>query len=192
MRRLPTARLVAVRLQLDRFMYRAFIALVDASRARLFELVRRNDDGVLRETFVELVDLVNPAGRLRASEQFSDTRARNAPPARLASRPQQGYDDHREAHIDQFEAKFAVQVAHEIDRLLRERATERLIVCAPPRMLGMLHGPLHQLHREGLVIEQVGRDLGKLATLELRVRLAEYGLLPPRPSREDRMRAGSP
>jgi protein required for attachment to host cells len=50
-------------------------------------------------------------------------------------------------------------------------------------MLGELRGSLEQL-RPTLAITELERDLTKVATAELRDRLAVLGLLPPRPQRE--------
>jgi protein required for attachment to host cells len=157
-------------------MYRACIAVVDASRARLFTLERSTETGDLREELSEQRDLINPARRHRPSELFSDTR----PGTSRTGGRQYAFDDHRDAHIDQLDTEFAREVASELAALIRSAHARRLILCASPHMLGELRGVGRELRRDMLVIDEVPRDLVKLAPAELRDQLASYGLLPPR------------
>jgi protein required for attachment to host cells len=157
-------------------MYRACIAVVDASRARLFTLERSADGGELLEELVEQRDLANPARRLRPSELFSDTR----PGTGRTGGVQYAFDDHRDAHVDRLDAEFARAVVDELAALLRSARAQRLILCASPRMLGALRDVGRELRRDMLVIDEVPRDLVKLTPTDLRDQLASYGLLPQR------------
>jgi protein required for attachment to host cells len=160
-------------------MYRACIAVVDASRARLFTLERNADGGALREELVEQRDLVNPARRLRPAELYSDTR----PGMGRTGGVSYAFDDRRGAHIDELDAEFARTVVDELAALIRSARAQRLILCASPRMLGALRDVGRELRRDMLVIDEVPRDLVKLAPAELRDQLASYGLLPQRSAR---------
>ena len=164
-------------------MYRAFIAIVDASRARLFSFERTSDAEGLHDQLTELSDLVNPARRLRPSELFSDS----GPSASHTA--QHGYtlDDRREDHMARLDGDFARSVAAELGRLATD--ANRLVICASPHMLGHLRDVTAALHRPGLIIDELPRDLVKLTPPQIRDQLASYGFLPPplpRPVRDER------
>lgn len=152
-------------------MYRTCIAVVDASRARLFEHRRSVTAEGLEDELVELHDLVNPSRRLRPSELFS------GPPGTVRTGNLQfGVDDHRAEHVEQLDREFARDIVAAISSQLRERPAQRLILCASPRMLGILRTKLDV----ALPIDEVDRDLVKLTPPQLRDRLVSYGLLPDR------------
>lgn len=161
-------------------MYRVCIAVVDATRARLFSFEREAVAGGMRDQLSEISDLVNLARRRRPSELFSDTR----PGTHRTGRLQYAFDDHRDAHIDELDAEFARSVIAELDRLLQATRAHRLILCASPNMLGDLRDAADTLRRDHLIIDEHPRDLVKLTTPKIRDQLAAYGLLPaplPRP-----------
>ena len=158
-------------------MYRACIALVDATRARLFTFDRDTDPSGTREELVEHEDLVDPARRQRPSQLFSDSRPGSS---RVGARGF-AFDDHRDAHVKNLDAGFARVVVRELGALVERSGAHRLIVCASPSMLGELRAA--DLRSNGIVIDEVPRDLVKLTGSKLRERLAEYGLLPPVPPR---------
>jgi protein required for attachment to host cells len=160
-------------------MYRACIAVVDASRARLFTFQRSSDSGGLHEELTEQRDLINPARRKRPSELFSETRPSTGRTGGL----QFGLDDHRDAHVGQMDADFSRTVIGEVEDLLRSAGAERLIVCASPRMLGELRAVGSNLSRGAIKIDEIPRDLVKLTPAQLREQLAGYGLLPAPPER---------
>ncbi|HEX8108436.1 MAG TPA: host attachment protein [Kofleriaceae bacterium] len=160
-------------------MNRTCIAIVDASRARLFTFDRTQGASGLHEQLVEQRDLIDPARRLRPSEQLSDSRPGSSRTGGL----QFGFDDHRDAYLDRLDTTFARAVVDEIEALLRSSGARRLILCASPRMLGELRAAGGGLRREGLVIDELPRDLVKLTVPKLRERLGSYNLLPPLPRR---------
>jgi protein required for attachment to host cells len=160
-------------------MYRACIAIIDASRARLFTMERTQESDGVREHFTEVTDLVNPARRRRPSELFSDTRPGTSRTGSL----QYGFDDHRDAHIEQLDVAFARSVVGELEQLLRSTACQRLIVCASPNMLGVFRDVSADLRRDSLEITEVPRDLLKLTMPQIREQLGDYELLPPPPPR---------
>jgi protein required for attachment to host cells len=160
-------------------MNRTCIAIVDASRARLFTFDRTQGGSGIHEQLVEQRDLADPARRQRPSEQLSDRPPGSSRPGGL----QDGFDDHRDAHTDQLDAAFARAVVAEIEGLLRSSGARRLILCGSPRMLGELRAAGNSLRREGLLIDELPRDLVKLTVPKIRQRLGSYSLLPPLPRR---------
>jgi len=158
-------------------MYTSCIAVVDASRARLFTLQRTSDAGGLREDFLEQRDLVNPARR-RTSELFSSTR----PGVARAGGVQYGLDDHRDAHVDKLDADFSRVVIEQLAALAASIGATRSVICASPSMLGELRGARAALAAH-LELDEVDRNLVKLTPPRLREQLASYGVLPEPPPR---------
>jgi protein required for attachment to host cells len=157
-------------------MYRACIAVVDATRARLFTFTRDAESGSVLEEMSERADLVNPARHRTPAQLFSD----NTGSSRTGGL-QYGFDDHRDAHIERMDAEFARDVTAAIDELVRHTGSRRLVLCASPRMLGELRAA--ELRRVGLAIDELPRDYVKLTVAQLRTQLAELGLLPALPPR---------
>lgn len=155
-------------------MHRTCIAVVDASRARLFTFDRSVEAGGMHEELVETTDLVNPARRLTQGEQLSDSRPGSS---RVGTRGF-AYDDHREARTEEIDRGFAKLIAQELQRLTLSPQVQRLIVCASPRMLGELRQASRTFERSGLEIAELARDLVKLTPPQLREQLGDYGLLP--------------
>lgn len=159
-------------------MYKACIAVVDASRARLFTLERSDEVEGLKEQLTEERDLVELARRMRAADLFADTR----PGANRTRGLQYGLDDHREGHLEAYDAEFARTIMNELATLLRTSKARRLILCASPGMLGELRQVRDGLPKD-VTVDEVARDLVKLTPTQLRDQLADYGLLPARPPR---------
>ena len=164
---------VGYALALRSSMIRTCIAVVDASRARLFTYERANESGRVMENLVEQRDLINPARRLRPSELFSDSR----PGANRIGRLQYGVDDHRDAHLDAMDAEFSRLVVAQLKEQLRATHAKRVIICASPRMLGELRKAESKQPLD-IEFEELARDLVKLTPTQLRDHLAAYGLLP--------------
>ena len=159
-------------------MYRACIAVVDASRARLFTYERSAEVEGVKERMIEERDLVNPARRLRPSQLFSESR----PPSARTGDLQYTIDDHRDAHIEALDAAFSRAIVGELRELVRASHPTRVILCASPNMLGELRQAGRALPREGVEIDELARDLVKLTPPQLRAHLESYGLLPPAPA----------
>ena len=156
-------------------MQRTCIAVVDASRARLFTYERSLEAEGLNELLVEERDLINPARRRRPSELFSDSR----PGSSRSGSLQYAFDDHREKHIDALDAEFSRSVISEVVALLRAAHANRVILCASPHMLGELREAGRNLPRN-IAIAELARDLVKLTPPQLREHLGSQGLLPAR------------
>lgn len=157
-------------------MYRACIAVVDASRARLFTFERTSEVEGVKDDLVEQRDLIDPARRLRPVDLFSDSR----PGSSRTGDKQFGFDDHRDHHVDELDAEFAQSINDELVALLKSSPASRMIVCASPRMLGELRRARRGIEIE---IDELPRNLVKLTIPQLREHLTSYGLLPPAPPR---------
>ena len=121
-------------------MPRTCIAIVDATRARLLVFDRTDDGAAIREQLSERTDLINP------------------------DRRHTGWDE--QAYVDHLDNDFAHNIAAAIQRTLRETASNRLILCASPRMLGALRTT--DLRSKGVVIDELRRDLSKLTPPQIR------------------------
>jgi protein required for attachment to host cells len=159
---------------------RACIATVDATHARLYTYEDSDPDPAQR--LREVSDLVNPGRRLRPSEMFSETRpSLGQAPGRGGSRePGSTKDDHRDDHIEMMDAKFAKEVVGEIDRIVRAHDHTNVIVIATPKMLGELRKANGVLHRPGVTLEEIPRELTKLTSAQLHDHLAQLDLIPAR------------
>jgi len=162
-------------------MTRACIAIVDAARARIYtydpaqSAERGPATGQPDHTLHEELDLVNP-GR-RGHDLFSTTKPG-------IKRPGSGggtTDDHRDAHLDELEHRFARQVVEQVDRIARQRTIAHVILVAAPRMIGELCGFARVLQRSRLEVEYVERDLARLSSPQIHDHLAQLRLIAPRP-----------
>jgi protein required for attachment to host cells len=155
-------------------MKRVCIAIVDATRARVYTYQQRKDAG---QELHEVSDLVNPGRRLRPTELFSDGRQ-----GRDMTALGRGYafDDHRDKHLDEWDLRFARDVIAELDRVVRTDGHTRIILVASPRMLGGLRKVGGALQRRDLVVDEVGHDLTNFSSPQLHDHLASLQLLPPR------------
>lgn len=158
-------------------MYRACIAVVDASRARLFSYERQSDPEGLKEQFLEEQDFINPSRRLRPSELFSETRPGSSKTGDL----RHAFDDHRDAHVQALDTEFAHLVMEELTRRVQSSKARRLILCASPRILGQLRAA--GLPRD-VEVDELARDYVKLTPTQLRDHLESHGILPARPARD--------
>ena len=152
-------------------MYRACIAVVDASRARLFTFERSTDEQGLHEQFTEQKDLINPGRRLRPSELFSDSRPGSSRTGSL----QYAFDDHRSAHIEAMDTAFSRSIMSELSELVAASHAQKVILCASSSMLGELRATRGKT--TDVETAEIARDLVKLTPSELREHLASYGLL---------------
>ncbi|MFT3698670.1 MAG: host attachment protein [Kofleriaceae bacterium] len=150
---------------------RICIVVADASRARLFVHERETIVGGTRDELIEHDDLVNPARRLTNDKLLSDTRVGS----NRAGDRHFGFDDHRDAHLDALDDAFAREIAQRFIALAKNVHASRLVLCASPHMLGRLRQELVGL--DGWRIDEIAKDLVKLAAGDLRSQLADYGVL---------------
>ncbi len=74
----------------------------------------------------------------------------------------------------------ARDVIAELDQLVRAGNFEHVIVVASPSMLGALRRCDGVLHRGGIVVDEIPRDLAQLTSPQLHDHLAQLHVLPPR------------
>ncbi len=163
-------------------MKRACIAAVDAARARLFTYQEDAEPG--RE-MREVRDLANPGRRLKDSELFSESRPPLAPrgavgPAVTGVSGGPGKDDHRDDNIAERDAKFAKEIVDELNKIIRAEGYGHLILIAAPKMLGELRKTNGALKRNGLVVDEIARDLANLSGTQLHDHLASLDMIPGR------------
>jgi len=153
-------------------MKRICLVLADATRARIFSYQQLLEPDGPHDELREERDLVDPERHKRASELFSDHAGTNHTHGHAN-------DDHRQAHLDELDTRFAQHIAGEVEHVLRDEGARELVVVASARMLGRLRTSLEPLRRT-VTIKELARDFTKLASTELRDRLAEHDLLPAR------------
>ena len=160
-------------------MKRACIAIVDAARARLFTYQEDADPG---QELREVRDLTNPGRRLKQSEMFSETRPALGQSGRPgpSGEPGSAKDDHRDDHVSNMDMKFAKEVVEEVERLVRLEAYGRVILIAAPKMLGELRKANGSLKRNGMIVDEIPRDLANLTTTQLHDHLASLDMIPGR------------
>jgi protein required for attachment to host cells len=157
-------------------MYRVCISVVDATRARLFTFDRTIDGTGLHEELVERVDLTNAGRPISPREQSADT----APGRGHTAGGQPSFDDHRDHRFARQDAEFARTAMAALRELVDEHASQRVVVCASPRMLGKLRASAPGIMPEHLPLDELARDLVNLTAREVRDELASHGLLPQR------------
>jgi protein required for attachment to host cells len=159
-------------------MRRLCIALVDATRARIFTFEELGAPaGERTQELEERITLVHPARRRRPSEIFTDSRpgSDRAPSGRGFA-----HSDHREAALREMDRQFADEVAGQIELVVDAFGSSNLILAASPRMLGFLRAATRPLVESGVALGDLDRDLVRLTPAALHDFLAGRGLLPAR------------
>jgi len=155
-------------------MNRACIAIVDVTRARICEYdVGRSPGDELKE----IADHVNP-GRRHLSETFENSvPGERGSDLGVRSNHQQATNDHRTQYAESRDGRFAREVVGELERIVREGAFGHLVVVAGPRMLGELRKHDSVLRRDGLVLDEIERDLAWQSNAQLHDHLARMGVI---------------
>ena len=118
------------------------VIVAGGSRERFFTL----EDAQVPEMesgprLVEQLDLVNTLHHTHDGSLWSETKSgRNRAPA---GGPSHGYDDHRTQHEDEFERRFARDIAEEATRMVKSNHTQCVVLVAQKRMLGFLRSGSH-------------------------------------------------
>jgi protein required for attachment to host cells len=81
------------------------------------------------------------------------------------------------------DARFAKNIIDELDTQVTRRKLGHLVVCASPRMMGTLRSASGALHRDGIVYEEVDKDLSNMSVAQLHDYLANAGIVPGRQRR---------
>jgi len=172
-------------------MKRALIATVDAAKARIYLYQEQANPGF---ELIEIADLDSPGRRLADHDLFSESRPalKSAAGLRRATsggdRSDQGApgsasDDHRDAHRAEVDSRFASFICDQLDDQVTRRKLTHLIVCASPRMMGTLRAANGALHRDGLVYEEIDKELSNISVAHLHDYLANAGIVPARQRR---------
>lgn len=148
-------------------MNRVCIAVVEPARARLFTFERATDGGDTEGALVERADLASSQRRRRAIDAVGDPRSEAGE-----------VGDHRDVRGPQIDEPFARMTMAALRELIDERPTQRVILCAPPRVLRRLGAAAPGLLPGELARDEVDRDLGGMSAEDLRVELATRDLLP--------------
>lgn len=124
------------------------------------------------EPLQNIETLTHPEGRLKASEVESDR------PGRSFDRVGGGRHSlsSEESVPDHIERAFALQLAERLEQGRRAHAFDRLVLIAPPRLLGMLRDAL-STSLQALVVASVDKDLTRLDSNALREELRECAAL---------------
>ncbi len=153
------------------------VVVAGGARARFFAL-----DSVELPEFQSGPNLVE-LGKLESPERLSEPKALwsdNKSGRNRGAGGAHGYDDHRSQHADEFERRFARQVSEQTLDMVRSNGTKHVVMVAQKRMLGFLRDQLGDLHKTGVAVHELGKDLGKLNAQELHRYLADEALLPRR------------
>jgi protein required for attachment to host cells len=152
------------------------IVVADGARARFFAFPDETRTDGPPDRMVEIKDLVCPTRREHASNLHSDSR----PGIQGSVGARHGVDDHRQAHRQEEERRFATDIAEAIAESCRDRG---LILFAASSLLGHLRPVLARqpgFDVDGSLIVEQALDLSKLTPSELHDRLAKDGFLPAR------------
>ena len=156
---------------------RTGIIVMDGARARFIGIQLPDDealDGGPR--LVEHAELVNPDGDTPARGLFSDRSGRAHASAASAAH---GLDDHRDRHQAEIDRRFARQICQGAERFVAERQLRRLIVVAPPRLLGVLRGELGSDGFRNVEVVELNEDHSRQSLRDLHDTLAARGLVKP-------------
>ncbi|RMD70735.1 MAG: host attachment protein [Gammaproteobacteria bacterium] len=159
------------------------VVVADGAKARFLTLEPAQVPEVESSPrLVERGDLVNPEKELPDRELYSDPKAgRNRSPL---GGPAHGYDDHRAHHNDEYERRFAKQVASRAVQCAQEHNTRYVVIAAQPRMLGFLRKEIDILLKNGMEVREVAKDVTWQTPTKIHEILAREEAIPPsRPPR---------
>lgn len=140
-----------------------WVLVCDASRARLFQVERGDELGMIEE-------LDHPASRARVRDLMADANGRKPngqPGPRHNNRPGAAPDtDPKEVEAQ----KFAQMLADKLDKGRLAHSFDRLILAAPPHFLGLLKNTLDDQVQKLLALT-VSKDFTGVEARELQERL---------------------
>lgn len=160
---------------------RCCVVTADLARARIFILREREIFPPLRSEYLEEVDEVlhperSPPGPVGAG--LSDPR----PGIRFGTAPRAAhpttFDDHRLAHREESDRRFAGEVAARVGVACRAFEAEQLVVCAPAAMRGLLRGVMKkEKGPDATPVQEVDVELTSATPHEILARLMAAGLI---------------
>lgn len=111
---------------------------------------------------------------------FASTKSGRNKLSRGGSKAAHAYDDHRSDHRDEFERRFAGEVAQVTADYVRTQKPRRLVLAAGPHMMGSLRKEINGHAMAALDIHECQGDVTDLSPRDLHKHLASQSLLPPR------------
>lgn len=150
------------------------VLVADRARARFFTIDENKDDS--GPPLTEREDLVNPEGALTRKENFSDTRGGRRSRSSVGGG---GYalDKRIERHEDEFDRRFAREVATGAAAFVRSQHAGQLVVAAASRFLGHLRSQLQRTMPPGVAVVEFPTELTWHTLARIRDKLVQQGLL---------------
>ena len=136
-----------------------WIVAADASRARILQVADR-------ERLVEIEDLLNPEGRLQDRELTTDANPRLHGPGGLSAREEPSAVEHA---VEMFSKRIGAY----LEKARTDHRYERLMLVAPPKVLGQLRKELGK-EVEKLVVDELDKDLSLLSERDLQHYLSDF------------------
>lgn len=157
-------------------MLKTCVVVADRARARLFVTVPGAERSVTdaTEELLELEALTDPDGELTGEQLFSNTRSGTN---RSPHGAQFEYDDHRAAHREQQERRFAKRVASAIRQRLTEEGARKLVLAVEPHMLGLLRHSLATESLDGAERVELAKDFSRHTPRHIHEALVRCGAL---------------
>jgi protein required for attachment to host cells len=156
------------------------VVVTNGAHARFFTL-QQSEIPELESgpNLIEQQQLSNPQKETQGTALWSDAKSgRN----RSANGGQaHGYDDHRSQHQDEYERRFAANIADECARLSHSNKASDVVLVSQKRMLGFLRTAMES-KLNGVNLQELAKDLSKLSPHDLHEHLAREQLLPRRRS----------
>jgi protein required for attachment to host cells len=158
-------------------MQRFCLLVADAARARIFTVEPADPTQPKRGVDLhERVDLVDNERRHPPAELVSDHPGTGRSPTGLRF----GVDDHRAAHVDELDRRFARELVTRLATIAREAGIGRAVVIASPSMLGVLRKEVRATLESSIAVQSIALDLTRATVAELHDRLVGLGLVPAR------------
>ena len=154
------------------------IVVANAARARFLILPTADPSEVeSRPVLVEVNDFINPEADELGRDIWSETKSGvgRSP----ADRQAHSYDDHRDGHLAEMQRRFSKRVMDAAELLVQSNKATRLVVAAPPGMLGTLRPALTSALSQSVAVQEVAKDLTQLGLFALQQHLAREKILPP-------------
>jgi protein required for attachment to host cells len=153
------------------------VVVMDGARARFLSLQQAEfPEFESSPKLIEHEALINPEKETSAGDLWSSRESGREHSATTGSA--HIYSDHREHHEDEFERRFTQSVAQQTAHFIQTQQAQNLVIAADRQMLGFVRDALIPLVSDGLHIQELAKDLTKLAPLELHEYLTNEGLLP--------------
>lgn len=136
------------------------ILVADQIRARLFTIARPQDP------LKTVANLVNPKGRLHDRDMGSDRPGRTIDIMGMSRHAM----SKQHSPTAQQAIRFAGLIGESLAEYMRQGAFHRLVLCAPPKQLGLIREALPE-HVADCLLESLNKDLGSLDVSNIRAHL---------------------